>query len=183
MNKLIQDHDTENMITFGTLGMLELVADDWISSRSSSSGRLTPSSHDSDTYSEILGAQLQDTEIPEMYPPLAATQPIRNKAGKLLCPLCGERLREFRTLQAFRNHLASPVHAPKTFHCPVDLLPSTRKGKTGKTLIREFSTLSGMAQHIESGACEGGRRMLEGAVQFVEEKLKELGFKEVRLLN
>ncbi|KAL8720119.1 MAG: hypothetical protein Q9181_007958 [Wetmoreana brouardii] len=175
----------ENMITFGTPGpaLLDLGADYWMSSALSSSGILTPSSHGSDTYSDILGVQLPALDTSVGYHSSAAVQPTRNRAGNLSCPLCPQGTKIFRTLQAFHNHLASPAHAPKIYHCPVDLMPSKRKGKKAQAAIKEFSTLSGMAQHIESGACEGGRNMLEGAIEFVQDKLKELGFEEIRLLK
>ena len=185
IHRLIQDHDLENTMTFGTQGSALLLParEDLASSDSGSSGQLTPSSHASDTYPDDLGVRLRDHEIPGLHLSPDEVQPITNAAGKFLCPLCHGKSRVFRSLQAFRNHTASPAHEPKIFHCPVSLVPGPKVGKKGESLIKEFSTLGGMAQHIESGSCEGGRQMLERAAEFVERKLRELGFGEVRLLK
>jgi len=47
---------------------------------------------------------------------------------------------------------------------------------------KSFSTLSGLAQHLESGACEGGRATLHKAAEFIEDRLREIGMKKVKLL-
>ncbi|KAL8776439.1 MAG: hypothetical protein Q9213_008273 [Squamulea squamosa] len=185
LNNLIRSHDTGNMITFGTqLGTLpDSDADDWNSSGLSSPGLLTPSSHDSDTYSGFMGSCLTPLDLPADYFVRNTAQSLVNRAGKLLCPLCPASSRGFRTMQALENHLASPAHAPKIFHCPVNVMSSEKEEKQTEALIKEFSTLSGLTQHVESGACDGGRKMLEGAMEFVQEKLNELGFRDVKLLK
>ena len=86
-------------------------------------------------------------------------------------------------MEAFESHLASPAHAPKIFHCPVNLTSSEKKGNQTEDVIKEFSTLSGLTQHVESGACKGGRQMLQGAMEFVQWKLRDLGFGEIKLLK
>ncbi|KAL8770733.1 MAG: hypothetical protein Q9209_003600 [Squamulea sp. 1 TL-2023] len=167
-----------------SLGTLpEPATDDRNSSGLPSPGLLTPSSHDSDTYSGFMGSCLTPLDLSADYFVSSTAHTLANKAGKVLCPLCPASSRGFRTMQALGNHLASPAHAPKIFHCPVDLVGSEKKGKQPEALIKEFSTLSGLTQHVESGACEGGRKKLEGAMGFVQERLKELGFKDVRLLK
>ncbi|MCJ1453311.1 hypothetical protein MMC28_003657 [Mycoblastus sanguinarius] len=75
------------------------------------------------------------------------------------------------SLAALKKHISSAVHAPKLFHCPTALL-----GAAGvQTPTRYFSTLSGLAAHIESGACGKDNRMLKLAMEFVEGKLIEMG--------
>jgi hypothetical protein len=74
----------------------------------------------------------------------------------------------------------SAAHAPKIFHCPTAL--STVKGKKGK-VIKTFSTLSGVAMHVESGACYGGLKALEEVVNFVNKKLQEVGLRQISLLE
>ncbi|KAI4280504.1 MAG: hypothetical protein L6R38_004413 [Xanthoria sp. 2 TBL-2021] len=173
------------MITFGTqLGsLLNCAADDWTSAGSSNPGLLTPSSHPSDTYSALMSAQTTPSALSTGYFTLGTGQPLIARAGNFWCPLCPAQSRGFRTVNALENHLASPAHAPKVFHCPVNLTSSEKKGKQTKEMIKDFSTLSGLTQHVESGVCEGGRQMLEGAMEFVQERLKALGFKNIKLLT
>ena len=40
--------------------------------------------------------------------------------------------------------------------------------------FKSFSTLSGLVQHLESGACENGAESLRGGLAFIEGKLKEV---------
>ena len=96
---------------------------------------------------------------------------------KTRCPLCPTR-RGFHTPDALRDHLASPVHAPKQFRCPSSLATTELSG-----VQKYFSTLSGLTQHLESGACQGGQATFREAVAYVEERLKQMGLKDWRLLN
>ena len=56
------------------------------------------------------------------------------------CYVCG---RTFRSLDALNQHLRSPAHAEKKYHCP-----SAWHG-----CGTEFKTLSGFCQHVESEQC------------------------------
>ena len=188
LNQLVQSQDAGNMITFGNMvgPLLDSTADDGTSTGSSSPGVLTPSSHSSDTYSGIMGARLGLSALSADYFTFKTAQRSVIESGKLSCPLCPGKSRDFRTTQALENHLASPAHAPKIFHCPVNLISSTKQGKQGKqgkSFIKEFSTLSGLTQHVESGACDGGKKMVEEVMTFVQEKLGELGFEKIKLLK
>lgn len=84
-------------------------------------------------------------------------------------------------MSALHEHAASAKHDPKLFHCPVDLMP--RGGGGSEKEVKAFSTLGGLTQHVESEACKGGKKMLETAMEFVQERLRELGFEGVRLLK
>jgi hypothetical protein len=99
--------------------------------------------------------------------------------AKIRCPLCPTHKGFFHTPSALRDHLASPVHAPKQFRCPSSLLATTELSGIQK----HFSTLSGLTQHLESGACQGGQATFREAVTYVEERLKHMGLKDWRLLN
>ncbi|KAI4168934.1 MAG: hypothetical protein LQ346_009014 [Caloplaca aetnensis] len=120
--------------------------------------------------------------------------PTTNSKGKFACPLCpnNNKTRTFHSLEAFRNHIESPAHDPKIYHCPANVLltppnnnnnNNNNNSKEAGILIKDFSALSALTQHVESGACKGGRKMLEVAVGSVEQTLKELGFKGVQLLK
>ena len=56
------------------------------------------------------------------------------------CFLCS---RTFRSLDALNQHLGSPAHAQKKYHCP----------REWKGCGTEFKTLSGICQHVESESC------------------------------
>ncbi|KAI9765883.1 MAG: hypothetical protein M1839_005286 [Geoglossum umbratile] len=97
---------------------------------------------------------------------------------RLRCPLCPETHRRFAVLQDLERHMASPVHCPKVYHCPVGLFPEGRSSQAP----RFFSTLGGLAQHLESGACQGGEGTFKKIVEFIERRLNLLGFRSMPLL-
>lgn len=96
-----------------------------------------------------------------------------NPDGTWPCTICD---RSFKKKGHLLDHLNSPAHAPKLFHCPAALVGS-HAGKKDKT----FKTLSGMAQHIEIGAC-GAKGALEFIVGIFESKIKAATGKDVKLL-
>ncbi|RPA99186.1 hypothetical protein L873DRAFT_1684348 [Choiromyces venosus 120613-1] len=105
--------------------------------------------------------------------------------GKYECPLCplGSR-RVFKTLGVLQTHMLSPIaHMPKIYHCPdpkvfgITLPPSTKMKKE-----KSFMTLSALAQHVESGACQGGRTMFNAMVGFVNEKVANMGMGDMRMI-
>lgn len=59
------------------------------------------------------------------------------------CFLCN---REFRLFESLDQHMQSPVHEQNIYRCP-----------NRDSCPREFTTLSGLCQHIEQGSC-GVRR-------------------------
>ncbi|KAK6436040.1 hypothetical protein LTR95_007774 [Oleoguttula sp. CCFEE 5521] len=65
------------------------------------------------------------------------------------------------------------------FHCPTALL-----GLSGSTKqMRSFKTLSGLAQHLEAGACKGGTGILGMIAEMVEREIEKAGGGKVKLLN
>jgi hypothetical protein len=93
-----------------------------------------------------------------------------------VCPLCPPTSNRFRTARDLDNHKTSPVHAPKIFHCPAVLFCSSKK----KLAQKRFSTLSGLAMHVESGAC--GKQTFRDVLNFVNERLKDFGIREICLI-
>lgn len=75
----------------------------------------------------------------------------------------------------------TPSHdeAPALFHCPTALAST----KPRRLSPRTFTTLSGLAQHIESGACGEGLATLKKAMDFVQERLDKMGLGSIRLLK
>lgn len=96
--------------------------------------------------------------------------PIQTKKNHLRCPLCPSRV--FKNKSALQSHMASPAHSPKIYHCPLNLDGMKKQS----TAHKHFSTLGGLTQHLESGACVGGKKALDTAVAFLENRLKQLGF-------
>ncbi|KAF8861395.1 hypothetical protein BDZ45DRAFT_647691 [Acephala macrosclerotiorum] len=94
-----------------------------------------------------------------------------------LCPLCPPTHNRFRTARDLDNHSRSPAHALKIFHCPAALSGRSRK----KLAEKSFSTLSGLAMHVESGAC--GKGMFREVLKFVNERFKDIGIREIRLVK
>jgi hypothetical protein len=147
------------------------------------------------------------TEIFDVYPFLASRTPAstlststdiqyvltrRPHTGRdpQTCPLCPlSRTRKFKP-SALRQHLSSSVHAQVSaplpssvsdkisFHCPSPLM-----GEENKKAVKQFSTVSGLAQHLESGACGGGRETLRRVVEYVQKEMKDIGFGELKLLS
>lgn len=102
-----------------------------------------------------------------------------NIVAALFCPLCPADRKAFHSIQALQMHLASPKHAPKAFHCPTILVPTAERGNKP----RRFKTLSGLTQHLESGACKGGKAGLRKTIQILEARLSEMGVKHQGLLK
>lgn len=127
---------------------------------------------------------------------LASTSPssiqwLSTPAGHKGCPFCPlSRTRTFNP-GALRQHLSSSVHTrtfislPQQaadeilFHCPRSLMSSVNKKKA----LKNFSAVSGLAQHLESGACHGGKETLSRAVEYLQKEMKAMGLGGVRLLN
>jgi hypothetical protein len=101
------------------------------------------------------------------------------------CPFCPATRPPFQKPESLQQHLNSPAHMPRMFHCPDFLFPMSQgpslSGKAS-TVIKSFSTLSGLAQHLESGACEGGLVTFRKVVWHIEARLKEMGMNSVKLL-
>lgn len=97
------------------------------------------------------------------------------------CALCYGG-RPFRTIYALQAHIASPAHGPKMFHCPLVLVQQlVQRGHD--TLPKPFSTLSRLVQHLESGACAGGKETLRLAASVFEKRLSDAWFRQIRLLK
>lgn len=126
-----------------------------------STGILTPSP--SEDGSEENGVPL---DLP------AAAEP-----NEFACPLCSETKKGFRTTGALQTHMRSQTHAPKIYHCPLELLPKQNSRRNLRA--RKFKALSALAQHIEAGACEGGKEAFTVVAEAINRKLKEAGLREM----
>ncbi|KAH7248687.1 putative zinc finger protein [Fusarium redolens] len=70
-----------------------------------------------------------------------------SRYGQYECYFCGDL---FRQLSSLNQHLASPRHQQELYHCP------------NRKCLKEFTTLAGMVNHLESESC---RFLRFGAVQ------------------
>ena len=105
--------------------------------------------------------------------------------GKYKCPLCpSESRRLFKSLAALRKHMLSPIpHIPKIYHCPdPELLGIVPSEGPRRKRQKNFATISALAQHVESGACQGGRSMFQAMVGFVNEKLVDVGMGDMKMI-
>jgi len=101
--------------------------------------------------------------------------------AKPQCNICG---RTFASVTRLQMHIASPVHAVPIYHCPIDFLGELGLGGKEKNKKEKvFRTLSGLAQHIETGACRGGKQTWQKAIEFLEGKLAGFGLVGVKLLG
>ena len=101
---------------------------------------------------------------------------------RLTCPLCPSSRKPFKSLEALQNHLSSPAHSPKVFHCPLSFA-GLDNDKEVSQLMRHFSTLGGLMQHLESGACQGGNVTFRKTVEYIECNLGNMGLRRLRLLS
>ena len=208
LNGLVQSNDVDRIISAGPQekGLISSAPQNSDSNSDSdsddgvpiytpiSSGSLTPALNP--TVHDLLNTLLfentsTDSLLSGLLAPQSSTE-LSDQAqtptiASLFCPLCPPTRKAFVNTVALEMHLASPKHAPKAFHCPKNLFaPSTSavsKKKNRAAVIMEFSTLSGLTQHLESGACRGGKGGLKAAMKLLEKRLTEIGFKHQSLLR
>lgn len=108
----------------------------------------------------------------------SSTDTIRydGRKQRWICPICSDAFRKKRGLL---QHMKSPRHAVKIFHCPTGLPGLSPSNKP--TL--QFKTASGLAQHIEAGSCHGGQQMLGFIAGLIETQIAEALGKKVKLLK
>ena len=138
------------------IGSRDDVVSLWSSGSSTGGVILTPSTS---IMSSSLASPILTPTSGYMYSSALAV-PTTNKGGDgTRCPLCPPTRRPFPSRQSLQQHLQSPVHDARIFRCPVSPLMFTGlHGQQRKkaTTVKWFSTISGMGQHVESGACAIG---------------------------
>lgn len=98
-----------------------------------------------------------------------------NVPQNLLCPVCDK---SFRLHTSLVKHLESAAHASKLYHCPTGLALLA-----GRHSAKSFKTMSGVLQHLEAGACVGGREALDQIFTLLETKIAQVTGTTVRLLR
>jgi len=191
--QLVQNHDTDNLIHKTPEGITPSSPRFPISDNSlSGSLSMTPDLSDDTSCWPLLtppsGLTL-DEDVTEWLLISGSQTPVSDSqyslnapiSRKLECPLCPTQGKKFATSQALENHMKSPIHRPKVYYCPVSMFPvglSFHQRKQQKFL----STLGGLAQHLESGACQGGKDIFIEVVGFIERRLELFGFRSMPLL-
>jgi hypothetical protein len=182
INEFLAEHDTTNIILSSQYcGPKRLKKDDLDSSTSSDDESiLTPA-----TFSRRTSISAQSGTSAAM----GILTPVSGDATdiedipllcRFVCPLCPPQRGQFGSAKDLENHISSPAHAPKIYHCPVALMGDVGRKKV---TVKTFSTLSGLTQHLERDACAGGNTTFRNAIAFVNEKFRGLGFRDVRLLG
>lgn len=89
--------------------------------------------------------------------------------------------RTFPKKKHLLQHMGSPAHTPELFHCPRGLEAFSDKRGLGRE--KAFKTLSGFAQHIEAGACVGGKDAMQFIAGLFESEISRATGKQVKLLK
>lgn len=104
-----------------------------------------------------------------------------------ICEDCPADRGQFPNALALFRHKNSPAHDPIVFNCParanmaLDDASQPRHeqdewiDETFDQHQRGFKTLSGLAQHLEKGACDGGMQTFYDALESVTKKLGKMG--------
>ena len=191
INNLVRDNDVERLISSGPVGQSLLEFNENASESSSSSGTpiFTPTS--SVSSSPVPDTMMENTMFQHVpFLSLSAENPSFATMGgtsipstlEILTPSSSRKSSNFDIVgrpPSFHANLSSHELTPTLFHCPTALVDSTPHSERPRT----FTTLSGLAQHIESGACGDGLATLKKAMEFVQDRLEKMGLGSVRLLK
>lgn len=83
---------------------------------------------------------------------------------------CTKCSRTFTTRSDLRQHMDSAVHSQKIFHCPTI---TSGNGINSDVKDREFSTMSGLVQHIEDEACKLGEDAMPTVVGVIGPSMRK----------
>ncbi|MCJ1381157.1 hypothetical protein MMC17_004266 [Xylographa soralifera] len=181
LNALIQSNDVDQLIHNSSEG-LDTPSLYWNDNASTSSFGggvpiLTPQTNGSITSTPLSASLLSGLLTPTSSGPDDYGSDLALAASPS-CPLCPKT---FRSLGALQDHIASPAHASKIFHCPLSFTAPLLDDAHATKVTKLFSTLSGLTQHLESGACVGGSGMWRSVMKYVEERARQNGWKNLRL--
>ncbi|CZT10430.1 uncharacterized protein RCO7_10523 [Rhynchosporium graminicola] len=193
LNNAIASKDTARIITSRAVLPQRLLGNQSVSTSSTSQSRspiLTPTSTTfSGSYpsSVVLTPVSASSNTANFHS--ALTERLRAQNGFHKCHLCPPSRKRQYTTSGLQSHLSSSVHAQVSvilpapddisFHCPRTLV----RGGVQKKPVKHFATVSALAQHLESGACEGGIGTMRSVIKYVQEEMKGAGFGEMKLLS
>jgi hypothetical protein len=164
INQFIHRHDTSNLITKSYCSKPQLLCDPIVKS----------ATRDPLGSNFSLGSQvpIPCTSSESDYQ-LADFQMFR-------CPHCPCYRAQFRTARDLENDMLSPAHAPKIYYCPVPLFS---KSDRNAAIIRTFSTLSGLMQHLESSTCDEGYEAYRKIMRIAQKRVQALRIRDMKLLR
>lgn len=196
LNAAVAVNDIRGIITTGGDAVVQWSLEDTPSVTSTSSSQtaspiLTPTSTDFlDSYPPSAIGTPTSTLTASTNLPSMVTLWSRIGTDPQACPLCPpSSTRKFKP-GSLRQHLSSKVHAQVSahlpspmsnkisFHCPRSLMDGE-----SKKAVKQFSSVSGLAQHLESGACAGDKGTLRRVIEYVQEEMKNIGLGELKLLK
>ena len=183
LNDLVLTHDTDRLITREATddGLLEADSqpqmDESELSSDEETGIMTPSSDG--------GVALSLPSSPGIWTPRSGSLSSDSWAGLISragtsCPFCPPTRPPFCNETALQQHLQSAVHCDRIFFCPISFLDLSKNGKNSKA--RAFKTLSGLSQHLESGACKGGSTTFRKVAAYLEMRLRAFSI-NVKLIS
>lgn len=172
IKRIVTHHDTENIVTRGQGHIRDMLEE--VSNKLRS--RLPNQTTASDTKSEVVISTPSSSLSQACWTPedgsmkdwaMAVSQSSHRR-----CPFCDPSRRPFVTQQALQDHLQSAAHCKPFVFCPVNLAD----GKSGASkMIRVFTTVSGLLQHLESGACYDGIAGFWKTANYLEKRLQMWG--------
>jgi hypothetical protein len=183
LNELASTQDTDRLITRETAAEVLIEADSQllsgnseISSDSEQLEIMTPSSG---------GVFLSHLSTPGILTPNSGRTPMDSWINLSLraetsCPFCPSTRPPFCDETALQQHLQSAAHSDRMFFCPLSFLDLSEKG--GDTKAKAFKTLSGLTQHLESGACKGGLSTFRKVAVYLEMRLRTFNI-NLKLIN
>ncbi|KAJ5963477.1 zinc finger protein [Penicillium vulpinum] len=171
LNGLICAYDTDQIISIR--GQPQIAAFDDTTSTCS----------DSSTESEIIYTPCSTVSGRSLSPVGTAVRSYSSKPKKFLGIGCSECTRTFKSLEALDQHRQSAAHSSALFNCPAPLLIGNSAAPIPLSSLRSFNTVSGLVQHLESGACAGGLTMLREAAGYIENCLQNMGLKRSILIK
>lgn len=159
LNSLVYTYDTDSIISDQRLiSALDQAYAENSDSISDTETIYTPNSTSSDaSLSSVMCLDLINLEPEQVVP------------GNVRCRDC---TKTFASKTSLEQHQHSAAHASAMFHCPVVLLDM----KHASNSTRSFTTLSGLAQHLEAKACVGGAAMLHKAAAYLENRFQQIGW-------
>ena len=182
LNALVRSKDVDKMISNNSAkkGTLSLDRDD-AASTSSSGGVpvLTPSTN----WSTGSAPLTPSPSLSGLLTPVSDFELPPSDLALKISPSCPQCFKKFRSLRVLQDHMSSPVHELKIFHCPLSITVPLLGHSEAEKATKIFSTLSGLTQHLESGACMGGKGVWRLAMDYIEERMKQSGCKKWRLLK
>lgn len=173
LRRLVVEHDTDRLVTDGAATISSTLAE--VSERLQTKPRRR--SLTSEPQADLLVPTLSSTTSQGCWTPKSGSASewvtlLVSESKENRCSFCGPKRRPFRSRAALQDHLNSPAHEEPFSFCPA-ALPGLGSGQSVE--IKYFKTVSALLQHVESGACIGGKAGFVKVANYLEERLRQLG--------